>query len=82
MARLSGAQKLEQMRAAGNGCESKIWLLYLLSASLGMLSANWQLKYDHPIYLAETFVECERLRETCYRAPTNSLPIVKIFEKS
>ena len=33
---------------------------YLLSASLSMLSANWQLKYGHPIYLAETFVECER----------------------
>ncbi len=31
---------------------------YLLSASLWMLSANWQLKYGHPIYLAETFVEC------------------------
>jgi Domain of unknown function (DUF4338) len=41
---------------------------YLLSASLWMLSANWQLKYGHPIYLAETFVECERFRGTCYRA--------------
>jgi hypothetical protein len=40
----------------------------LLSASLWMLSANWQLKYGHPIYLAETFVECERFRGTCYRA--------------
>jgi hypothetical protein len=41
---------------------------YLLGASLGMLSANWQRKYGHPIYLAETFVECERFRGTCYRA--------------
>jgi hypothetical protein len=41
---------------------------YLLSASLEMLSANWQLKYGHPIYLAETFVQCERFRGTCYRA--------------
>jgi hypothetical protein len=41
---------------------------YLLSASLSMLSAHWQLKYGHPIYLAETFVECERFRGTCYRA--------------
>ena len=28
----------------------------LLSASLWMLSGHWQLKYGHPIYLAETFV--------------------------
>jgi Domain of unknown function (DUF4338) len=41
---------------------------YLLSASLSMLSAHWQRKYGHPIYLAETFVECERFRGTCYRA--------------
>jgi hypothetical protein len=41
---------------------------YLLSASLSMLSGHWQLKYGHPIYLAETFVECERFRATCYRA--------------
>ena len=40
----------------------------LLSASLSMLPAHWQLKYGHPIYLAETFVECERFRGTCYRA--------------
>jgi hypothetical protein len=40
----------------------------LLGASLSMLSAHWQLKYGHPIYLAETFVECERFRGTCYRA--------------
>ena len=40
----------------------------LLSASLSMLSGHWQLKYGHPIYLAETFVECERFRGTCYRA--------------
>ena len=40
----------------------------LLGASLSMLSAHWQLKYGHPIYLAETFVQCERFRGTCYRA--------------
>jgi hypothetical protein len=41
---------------------------YLLSASLAMLSGHWQRKYGHPIYLAETFVESERFRGTCYRA--------------
>jgi hypothetical protein len=40
----------------------------LLGASLSMLSAHWQLKYGHPIYLAESFVQCERFRGTCYRA--------------
>ena len=40
----------------------------LLGASLSMLSAHWQLKYGHPIYLAETFVQCERFRGTSYRA--------------
>jgi hypothetical protein len=41
---------------------------YLLSASLSVLCAHWQGKYGHPIYLVETFVECERFRGTCYRA--------------
>ena len=41
---------------------------YLLSASLSMLPRHWQLKYGHPIYLAETFVDGERFRGTCYRA--------------
>jgi len=41
---------------------------HLLSASLSMLCAHWQCKYGHPVYLVETFVECERFRGTCYRA--------------
>ena len=41
---------------------------YLLSASLSVLCAHWQCKYGHPVYLVETFVECERFRGTCYRA--------------
>lgn len=32
------------------------------------LSADWRLKYGHPIHLAETFVERERFRGACYRA--------------
>jgi len=40
----------------------------LLSASLSVLCAHWQRKYGHPIYLVETFVECERFRGTSYRA--------------
>ena len=32
------------------------------------LSGEWQKRYDHPIYYAETFVDPERFRGTCYRA--------------
>jgi len=31
-------------------------------------SADWQLKYGHPILCLETFVECDRFRGTCYKA--------------
>ena len=32
------------------------------------LSADWQRKYGHPIYLLETFVERARFAGTCYQA--------------
>jgi hypothetical protein len=32
------------------------------------LSADWQVKYGHPIYLLETFVECDRFTGAVYRA--------------
>ena len=32
------------------------------------LSADWQQKYGHPIYLVERFVERDRFAGTCYRA--------------
>lgn len=32
------------------------------------LSADWQAKYGHPIYLLETFVQCDRFTGTAYRA--------------
>lgn len=41
---------------------------HVLAAVSSRLSADWQAKYGHPIYLVETFVECERFRATCYRA--------------
>lgn len=40
----------------------------VLSRSLRRLSADWQEHYDHPIMLAETFVDLSRFRGTCYRA--------------
>jgi hypothetical protein len=41
---------------------------HLLSILAKRLSADWQRKYGHPIYLLETFVEQERFAGTAYRA--------------
>jgi len=40
----------------------------VLSRTLRRLSADWEQYYDHPILLAETFVDPARFRGTCYRA--------------
>lgn len=39
-----------------------------LAAVTRRLSPDWQAKYGHPVYLAETFVDALRFRGTCYRA--------------
>ena len=41
---------------------------HLLGRVAARLSADWQHKYGHPIYLLETFVEAPRFAGTCYRA--------------
>lgn len=41
---------------------------YLLGRMLKMLPGEWQRVYDHPVYFAETFVDAERFKGTCYRA--------------
>ena len=41
---------------------------HLLSRMTARLSNDWERIYGHPIYLAETFVDTERFRGTCYRA--------------
>jgi hypothetical protein len=41
---------------------------HLLAQVSRRLSADWQQKYGHPIYLLETFVESERFAAHCYRA--------------
>jgi hypothetical protein len=33
-----------------------------------LLSAEWERVYQHPVYLAETFVDPTRWKGTCYRA--------------
>jgi hypothetical protein len=41
---------------------------HLLRCIARRISADWERKYAHPIYLLETFVECERFRGVCYQA--------------
>jgi hypothetical protein len=40
----------------------------VLSANVRRLSQDWQVKYAHPVLLAETFVDLARFQGTCYRA--------------
>lgn len=40
----------------------------VLAKNLRRLSADWQERWGHPVYLAETFVDTARFRGTCYRA--------------
>jgi len=41
---------------------------HLLGRMVRMLSGDWERLYGHPIHFAETFVEPERFKGTCYRA--------------
>lgn len=41
---------------------------HILSQVVRRITADWEEKYGHPVYLLETFVEKERFRGTCYRA--------------
>jgi len=40
----------------------------VLALNLRRLSADWQATWNHPVLLAETFVDGTRFRGTCYRA--------------
>jgi hypothetical protein len=41
---------------------------HLLVLATGRVSADWQTRYGHPVWLMETFVEQERFAGTSYRA--------------
>jgi len=41
---------------------------HLLGQMVRRLSAEWERVYGHPVYFAETFVDPQRFRGTCYRA--------------
>lgn len=40
----------------------------VLAANLRRLSSDWEAVWNHPVLLAETFVDTARFRGTCYRA--------------
>jgi len=41
---------------------------HILSLVCRQISNDWVVKYGHPLYVLETFVECERFKGTCYKA--------------
>jgi len=41
---------------------------HILSLVSHRLPSDWEMKYGHPIYCLETFIECDRFRGTCYKA--------------
>lgn len=41
---------------------------YLLGRIIKRINDDWIKKYNHPIYLLETFVEKDRFKATCYKA--------------
>ena len=40
---------------------------HILGRMAARISADWEARYAHPLYLLETFVDPERFRGTCYR---------------
>ena len=41
---------------------------HILAKVARRISSDWTDKYGHPIYMLETFVECDRFKGTCYKA--------------
>ena len=41
---------------------------HILGRVANTLSGDWEQMYGHPVYFAETFIDPERFRGTCYRA--------------
>lgn len=50
------------------GAEQRNLASRILGANLRRLSMDWVAAYNHPVHLAETFVDATRFRGTCYRA--------------
>jgi hypothetical protein len=50
------------------GVQIRYLASHLLAASLRRLRADWQRVYGHDLVLAETFIEADRFRGSCYAA--------------
>ena len=48
--------------------EVRLLASHLLGRMVRMLPGEWERVYGHPVYFAETFVDSERFKGTCYRA--------------
>lgn len=72
----SEKQRLQRLRFIANnsrflilpGVRIKNLASRTLALNLKRLSSDWLKAYNHPIYLAETFVDHTRFAGTCYRA--------------
>jgi len=72
----SDPQKRKNLHYIANNCRFLIvpWVRVknlaskVLSETLKRLSDDWERKYHHSIYLAETFVDISRYQGTCYKA--------------
>jgi hypothetical protein len=72
----SAAERVQGLRYVANNTRFVVlpWVRvrglasHVLSVTVRRLSADWQRKYGHRIWLVETFVERERFAGTCYRA--------------
>jgi len=70
------ALKLQRLPLLANNCRFLILpgvrvphlASRILALNLRRLSDDWQLSHGHPIWIAETFVDPELYRGTCYRA--------------
>ena len=47
---------------------SKFLASHILSLIVKRISSDWMIKYGHPLFFLETFVESERFHGTCYKA--------------
>jgi len=78
----SAAQRVANLHKVANNMRFLIppWVRvphlasHVLGLALRQLAGDWQKRYGHRVFLAETFVDLSRFRGTCYRA-ANWLPV-------
>jgi hypothetical protein len=56
---------------------------HILGKNLRRLSSDWNVKYGHPIFMVETFVEKDKYKGTCYKADNwLFIGVTKGFQKN